>query len=81
MANATPWETTDLGSAAFALSRGLVIRGVNRREGRDVVFSFDDPEGKGPGLMIAYANSSERKYDEAVRTLKKLAPEFTRRRT
>lgn len=69
------WATSDLGSAAYARSRGkLKIHGVTRQglRGDKFVFSFEDPEGKGPQLMIDYMNSPEREFDEAVRSLKKL---------
>lgn len=66
------WSTTDLGSAAYAHSRNLPIRQV-RRTPQGVVFTFDDPKGLGPRLKIEFANSPERRYDESVRTLKKLA--------
>jgi hypothetical protein len=77
------WQTTDLGSAAYAHSQGLVIRAVDRNGG-EVVFSFDDPKGVGPRLALDYTNSTVlQRYDNSMRALKKLAfggPEKSRRR-
>lgn len=67
------WQTSDLGTAAYAHSRGLAIKGARVEDGSgDFVFLFDDPEGRGPGLQIEFMNSDCRRFDESVRALKKL---------
>lgn len=76
------WETSDLGTAAFVHLRGLPILGARRVEGDRFVFRFRDPEGVGEALQIDYLNSDCRKFDEAVRSLKKLCydrPQRSRR--
>lgn len=66
------WVTTDLGSAAFAHFRGLLILGVTNDGHGKFTFRFSDPEHKGKQLQIDYMNSECRRYDEALRSLKKL---------
>lgn len=70
--NAVTWETTDLGSAAYANLRGLSILGVTRGSDNKFTFRFADPGNKGQQLQIDYINSDCRRFDEAVRSLKKL---------
>lgn len=65
------WSTTDLGTAAYGLSRGLKIRDIQKDKG-EVTYSFEDPEQKGKQFRFEYANSPERKHDESVRALKRL---------
>lgn len=68
------WETTDLGSAAFVVVSGIDIHGVKKAttRGGQFVFMFEDPENKCPELQVDFMNSDCRKFDAAVRSLKKL---------
>lgn len=83
----TTWRTTDLGSAAYAHCRGLAVLGVQRSERKnEFVFVFEDPEGRGPRLMVDYVNSESRRFDESMRSMKKLcydqgSPAASSRRT
>lgn len=79
--NGGTWSTSDLGAAAFAHMMGLEILGVEKPSSR-FIFKFSDPEGRGESLQIAYLNSESRRFDSAVRSLKKLCYDdgSTRRR-
>lgn len=74
--NGAPWETSDLGTAAYIHGiGGLEILGAQRRgaqRGGQFVFMFKDPDQKGTVLQVEYLNSDCRKFDAAVRSLKKL---------
>jgi len=74
------WETSDLGTAAFVHMKGLEILGSTRspQNGR-FMFRFSDPQGRGEALMVEYLNSDCRKFDAAVRSLKKLCYEPRKR--
>jgi len=72
-----PWETSDLGTAAFVHMRGLKLLGsrlADRGEsgGGKFVFMFADPKQEGYDLMVEYLNSECREFDSKVRSLKKL---------
>lgn len=70
--NGAPWETSDLGTAAYLHGvGGLEILGVRRQRSK-FVFLFMDPEHRGGQLQVDYINSTCRKFDSAVRSLKKL---------
>lgn len=71
------WETSDLGTAAFIHMRGLEILGAHRvprgrANGGKFMFAFADPDHEGRSLQVEYLNSDCRKFDAAVRSLKKL---------
>lgn len=68
------WETGDLGTAAYAHMRGLPILGVRRGQGGGsrFMFMFEDPEEQGAEFQVDYLNSESRRFDAAVRSLKKL---------
>ena len=79
--NGHSWETTDLGTAAYVHMRGLELLGVRRSQGRGkFVFVLSDPDGVGEQLTVDYLNSESRKFDAAVRSLKKLCYEGTPKR-
>jgi len=79
------FESSDLGTAAYVHMRGLEILGVRQGSHRgQFVFMFQDPEGQGKQLQVDYLNSESRKFDGAVRSLKKLCydrPKTGSRRT
>jgi len=74
------WETSDLGTAAFVHMLGLKLLGTTRGAGGRFVFRFVDPEERGPGYQVDYLNSECRKFDAAVRSLKKLCYDGNPRR-
>jgi hypothetical protein len=64
--------TKDLALAAFMnLNELEVVRA--KRKGRDFEFTFRDPEDRWEALTIEFVNSRCRRYDDSMRTLKKLA--------
>lgn len=72
------WKTTDLGTAAY-VHMHLNVHGVTQDGGR-FTFVFEDPEGRGQKLQVEYMNSECRKYDSAVRSLKKLCHDIGQNR-
>lgn len=66
------FSTTSLGVAAYVKTRGLPILDLSR-SGGGPTWIFSDPEGRGTKLSIEFENSPEHKYDEAVRSMKRLA--------
>jgi len=66
------WKTTDLYMAAFCLSKGIQLEGVERN-GRRVSFIFhDSPERE--GLITGYLNNDvtvlPRQYKDSIQALK-----------
>lgn len=64
--------TKDLALAAYLKMKGLPIVRAARR-GRDFEFTFRDPEDRWDPLTIEFVNSECNRYDDSMRTLKKLA--------
>lgn len=75
MGNSAVFVTSDLGAAAYANMKGLEIESV-KKQGTRYVYSLRDPERIGEKLKIEYVNSDCRKFDAAIRTLKKLCHAF-----
>lgn len=66
---------------AFYLMRGLVlVRATRKGESDDYVFHYSDPEDAAGDLRIEWINSPFKKFDNEVRTLKKLTNEDRRSR-
>ena len=65
------YKTSDLSLAAFLMMKGLVLLDANKN-GPRFQFVFDDLDGKADVLSIEYINSDFSKFDNSVRTLKKL---------
>lgn len=63
--------TSDLGFAAFLMIKGFKLFSASKDSGR-FVFEFEDPESSANSLSVEYLNSEFPRYDNAVRTLKKL---------
>ena len=65
------FRTSDLGFAAFLMINNFKLISASKASGR-FVFEFDDPDGKANSVSVEYLNSEFPRYDNAVRTLKKL---------
>jgi hypothetical protein len=65
------YKTSDLSLAAFLMMKGLVLLDANKN-GPRFQFVFDDFDKKADMLSIEYINSEFSKFDNSVRTLKKL---------
>lgn len=64
--------TSDLSLAAFLTMRGLSLLQCSKTATGKFEFVFEDPESKAPGLSMNYLNSDFCKFDNHVRTLKKM---------
>jgi hypothetical protein len=72
----TPRTTADLALAAYLHLHGLPViraRCYPRGSITEYTFTFDDAQGRWAALLVAFTNSAEARYNEAMRTLKKLA--------
>ena len=67
----TQYRTSDLALAAFLVMRGLSLISAMRISGK-FEFVFDDADQKGHMLSIDFVNSEFSKFDNHVRTLKKI---------
>lgn len=66
------FKTSDLSLAAFLTMKGLNILSCLKNSSGKFEFIFEDPEEKAPGLSMNYLNSEFCKFDNHVRTLKKM---------
>ena len=71
MSTTTEYTTSDLALAAFLVMRGLPLLSANRIQGR-FEFIFDDKNQEGHAFSIEFVNSEFSKFDNHVRTLKKI---------
>lgn len=80
-------STTDIAIAGFFFCKGLELDKLDREKGgrhngkaQFARFFFKDPEGRADKLIVAFANSESKKFDEAVRTLKKITQSVRKER-
>lgn len=66
------FKTSDLSLAAFLTMKGLTLLRCTKTTVGKFEFIFEDPEEKAPGLSMNYLNSEFCKFDNHVRTLKKM---------
>lgn len=66
------FKTSDLSLAAFLTMNNLNLLYCTKTNTGKFEFTFDDPDDKAPGLSMNYLNSEFCKFDNHVRTLKKL---------
>ena len=64
------YSTSDIALAAYLKLRGLILIECDR--GDKFNFVFDDPEGIAESLALEFANSDMRRYDDEMRSLKKV---------
>ena len=64
--------TSDLSLAAFLTMKGLTLLRCTKTTVGKFEFIFEDSEEKAPGLSMNYSNSEFCKFDNHVRTLKKM---------
>ena len=65
------YKTSDLGFAAFLMIKGIKLVSATKQQGR-FCFEFDNQLDQINTLSVEYLNSEFPRYDNAVRTLKKL---------
>lgn len=66
------FKTSDLSLAAFLAMKGLTLLKCAKTTSGKFEFIFEDPDDKAPALSIGYLNSDFCKFDNHVRTLKKM---------
>jgi hypothetical protein len=64
------YTTSDIALAAYLKLKGLVL--IECAKGEKFNFVFEDPDGRAGTLSMAFANSEIRKYDDEIRSLKKI---------
>lgn len=64
------YETSDIALAAYLKLRGLVLLKCSRD--KKFSFVFKDPEQRASNLAIEFVNSDMRRYDDEIRSLKKI---------
>lgn len=66
-------KTRDLALATYMKLKGLPVVRATRRNRHDFEFLFRDPDNRWDELTIEFVNSDCRRYDDEMRSLKKLA--------
>jgi hypothetical protein len=66
------WETSDIGVAAYIFMNDVEVLGAVSDSRRRFRFIFNDEDGVCDTLKVSYVNSESARFDNAVRTLKKL---------
>lgn len=62
--------TSDIALAAYFKLKGLKL--VECKKDDKFIFSFEDPENIASQLAIEFINSDMRRYDDEIRSLKKI---------
>lgn len=70
MTAVTTYSTSDIALAAYLKLRGLILIECDR--GDKFNFVFEDPEGIAGSLALEFVNSDMRRYDDEMRSLKKV---------
>lgn len=65
------YTTSDIAVAAYLKLRGVRLVDCGR-DGQKFSFVFDDPDGKCGDLALEFINSDCRRYDDEMRSLKKV---------
>lgn len=70
MSKKDTYSTSDIALAAYLKLSGLRLIECGRADKFN--FVFEDPEGKAEQMAIEFINSDMRKYDDEMRSLKKI---------
>lgn len=65
------YSTSDIALAAYLKLSGLRLVECGR-DGPKFRFVFEDPDGEGEALALEFVNSDFRRYDDEIRSLKKI---------
>jgi len=65
------YSTSDIALAAYLKLKGMLLVDCGR-DGQKFRFTFEDPEDEGGALAIEFSNSECRRYDDEIRSLKKI---------
>jgi hypothetical protein len=66
------FETSDLSLAAFLVMSGLTLITAKKNEFSKFIFVLEDPDYRATQLALEYINSDFCKFDNHVRSIKKL---------
>ena len=66
------FTTSDLPLAAYLVIKGLQIQKAKKVSGGKFEFILDDPEGTAEQYAIEYINSDFCKFDNTIRSIKKV---------
>lgn len=66
------FNTSDLSLAAYLSMMGLKIVKVEKDQNNKFNFIFEDPDSLAPSYAVSFLNSDFSKYDNHLRTLKKM---------
>lgn len=66
------FQTSDLSLSAFLILKGLQLLSCSKDSFGKFQFIFEDPDSKAPLLSVNYLNSDFSKFDNNLRTLKKM---------
>jgi hypothetical protein len=66
------YETSDLGIAAYLMLKELVLKSCSITQSGRYSFQFEDPLGVAPDLSMEFLQSDFSKYDDRMRTLRKM---------
>ncbi len=64
--------TSDLPLAAYLVINNLTLQKARKMSGGKFEFVLNDPEGIAPQLSIDYINSDFCKFDNTIRSIKKI---------
>jgi hypothetical protein len=70
-ANATTYSTSDIALAAYLKLKGMRLVECGK-DGQKFRFVFEDPDSEGAELALEFVNSDFRRYDDEIRSLKKV---------
>jgi hypothetical protein len=66
------YETSDLGIAAYLMLKELELKSCSIHSSGRYCFEFEDPHGIAPELAMDFLKSDFTKYDDKMRTLRKM---------
>jgi len=71
MSKDTTYSTSDIALAAYLKLQGMLLVECGR-DGQKFRFVFEDPDDRGAHLALEFVNSECRRYDDEIRSLKKV---------
>lgn len=66
------FQTSDLALAAYMVTKGMKLLKANRKPSGRYNFEIEDPEGKAEEYKLEFINSEFYKFDNNLKTLKKM---------
>ena len=70
MSDTKTYTTSDIALAAYLKLKGLQLVDCGRDD--KFFFTFEDPEDQAGQMALDFANSDARRYDDEMRSLKKI---------